>query len=38
VLGGPAIFFVWGWPGPDTTVLFLKDYGKTWAFDMEDFK
>ena len=38
LLGGPAIYFIWGWPGPDTTVLLLKDYGKTWAFEMEDFK
>lgn len=38
VLGGPAIYFIWGWPGPDTTILLLKDYGKTWAFEIEEFE
>lgn len=29
---GPALIYLWGWPGPDGNVYLLSDYGKTWAF------
>ena len=25
-----AFIYIWGWPGPDFTLYYLKDYGKTW--------
>jgi len=30
--------YIWGWPGPDYNNYFFRDYGKTWAFTMSDFK
>jgi len=27
---------VWGWPGPDYTSYYYKDYGETWAFQKEE--
>lgn len=33
-----AFYYVWGWPGPDVNIYYFKDYGITWAFNMEDFK
>jgi len=32
-----ALVEVWGWPGPDYTKYKFEDYGKTWAFSMDDF-
>ena len=32
-----AFYYVWGWPGPDANLYYFKDYGITWAFDMNDF-
>ena len=32
-----AFYFVWGWPGPDINFYYFKDYGITWAFDVNDF-
>ena len=29
---GPAIIYLWGWPGPDGNVYLIDDYGETWAF------
>ena len=31
-------FYVWGWPGPDYNTYRFSDYGKTWAFSVNDFK
>lgn len=33
---GPAIIYLWGWPGPDGNVYLMDDYGKTWAFSKEE--
>ena len=32
-----AFYYVWGWPGPDANFYQFKDYGITWAFDVNDF-
>jgi len=32
-----SLIYIWGMPGPDYNRYFFKDYGKTWAFSMEDF-
>lgn len=29
--------YIWGFPGPDYNRYEFKDYGTTWAFDLEDF-
>lgn len=36
--GSDAFCYVWGWPGPDANLYYFSDYGKTWAFRMEDFE
>lgn len=33
-----AFYYIWGWPGPDANFYYFKDYGRTWAFDINDFK
>ena len=33
-----AFYYIWGWPGPDVTFYKFENYGKSWAFRMEDFK
>lgn len=33
-----AFYFVWGQPGPDINEYKFSDYGKSWAFSMEDFE
>lgn len=33
-----AFYYIWGWPGPDVNLYYFKDYGKTWAFNIKDFK
>lgn len=30
------IIFIWGGPGPDYNVYRFSDYGKTWAFSMDE--
>ena len=32
-----GFYYRWGGPGPDINRYLFKDYGKTWAFRMEDF-
>ena len=34
--GEPHFYHVWGWPGPDYSIYYLKDYGKTWTLTKED--
>ena len=36
--GDDSFIYIWGWPGPDYNVYRFADYGKTWAFSMNDFK
>lgn len=31
-----SIVEIWGWPGPDSTTYYLKDYKKTWCFEPEE--
>ena len=33
-----AFYYIWGWPGPDANIYYIKDYGITWAFNEEDFR
>ena len=33
-----AFYYIWGWPGPDANLYYFKDYGRTWTFNMNDFK
>lgn len=33
-----CFFYIWGYPGPDFNTYEFSDYGKTWAFNIEDFK
>lgn len=35
---GKSFFYFWGYPGPDYNQYSFSDYGKTWAFTMEDFQ
>lgn len=35
---GDSFYYVWHWPGPDVTIYKFSDYGKTWAFSLEDFE
>ena len=37
-INGDCFIYRWGWPGPDINLYYFKDYGKTWAFNMKDFK
>lgn len=30
--------YTWGWPGPDWNFYKFTDYGRSWTFDMKDFK
>ena len=32
-----GFYYIWGWPGPDMNFYLYNDYGKTWAFIIEDF-
>lgn len=32
-----CFWYQWGWPGPDINIYYFKDYGFTWAFDINDF-
>ena len=34
---GDCLIFVYAMPGPEYNLYYFKDYGKTWAFSMEDF-
>lgn len=34
----PYMLFIWGWPGPDFNVYRERDYGQTWAYNLEDFE
>lgn len=34
---GTSFCYVWGWPGPDCNFYDEADYGKTWAWELEDF-
>lgn len=36
VLGEPGFYFVWGSPGPSYNLYRFCDYGKTWAFSVEE--
>ena len=38
VEGWKYFTYIWGWPGPDYNNYYFIDYGRTWAFSMEDFK
>lgn len=31
-LTGTALIHIWGFPGPDFSIYWYKDYGKTWGF------
>ena len=31
-----AFWYRWGGPGPDVNLYYFKDYGETWAFNLED--
>ena len=31
-----AFIHIWGWPGPDFTLYYFKDYGKTWYIDSKE--
>ena len=33
---GPALIYIWGWPGPDGNTYLFSDYGRTWAFTKEE--
>ena len=33
---GPALIYLWGWPGPDGNAYLIDDYGETWAFTEEE--
>ena len=33
---GPALIYLWGWPGPDGNVYLFSDYGRTWAFTKKE--
>lgn len=35
---GPAYIYIWGWPGPDYNIYYWKDLGKTWAYELKQFK
>ena len=35
-IGKPCLYYIWGWPGPDSTSYYFKDYGKTWALTKEE--
>ena len=35
---GPAITYLWGWPGPDGNAYLIDDYGETWALTEEELK
>lgn len=34
---GPAYCYLWGWPGPDYNLYYWRDFGKTWAYELEQF-
>lgn len=34
---GPAFLYFWGWPGPDCAIYLYRDFGKTWAYELEQF-
>lgn len=34
---GPAYYNIWGWPGPDVSIYYWRDFGKTWAYELEQF-
>lgn len=36
--GKIAIYYEWGWPGPDYNLYQISDYGITWAFSEEEIK
>ena len=31
-----AVWYTWGWPGPDMNCYKFSDYGETWAFTKEE--
>ena len=33
---GPALIYLWGWPGPDGNTYLIDEYGETWAFTEEE--
>ena len=33
---GPALIYIWGWPGPDGNTYLFSDYGRTWAFTKKE--
>lgn len=34
--GERGFLYVWGWPGPDCNFYNIADYGKTWAFSIDE--
>lgn len=36
LFGDDCIIDIWGWPGPDSSTFYLKDYKKTWCFEPEE--
>lgn len=32
-----GFYYIWGYPGPDSSMFLFSDYGITWAFEMADF-
>lgn len=35
---GPTYLYFWGWPGPDYSLYHWRDFGRTWAYELEQFK
>lgn len=33
-----AFLYIWGFPEPDANIYLFKDYGITWAFNIDDIK
>lgn len=34
---GPTYCYIWSWPGPDYNLYHWRDFGKTWAYELEQF-